>query len=448
MRAAMNAEFPVPGFSVVDKYGGKTGREKPEASFVDTFSKAMKKAGEKAPKPESANLQKSEAQTDKAQSDKEQPGKMQADKPEESVKEQKNAENGKPQKVDDGLALLQAQMMLAEPEIPPEEPVVDTENLTGMAVQAEAEPKTLQEAVINDSQNPTQNAWFQVQTEPLSDAVEQTAAQEAGKTVLNQKPVDSIKQTDGNHVTEMAAFADENPVVVQSGTEAENHSGFSDMLKQQSEAMKAGNHPGRVTEDSKDTETPDEAVTSLEDLKRNAQASGLDFSDRMVSSRINGTFHTMSANSQSTVQETPVLAQLKTGLNQAVKHDMQEFTIHLKPEGLGDIVIKMASAGGKLTVNIGVTNSDTEKLINSQMMSLKEMLEPLHAEVGEVYHDSQAAMNFLEYGQDMQRQQSQQQAFRFGNRRNAMMTLDEEEILAAAEQMKAQSSISKLYAYV
>lgn len=453
MRTAMNAEIPVPGYSVTDKCGGKTGREKTDTSFMHTFSKAMKSAGEKTPKAEAAKVQKSETQSDKAQSDKTQPDKtrpdkMQADETEESAKEQKDAETGKSQKPDDGLALLQAQMMLAEPEIPLEVPVLNTENLADMAVQAETGSEPLQGTVLNDSQNLTQSPLLQVQTEPLSDEAEQTAGLAAGKEALTQHPVESVKQTDSGRVTEAAAIADENRVVVQSSTETENSSDFSDMLKQQSEAMMAGNRPGRGTEDIKDTEKPDEEVASLEDLKRNAQAKGLDFTDRMSSSRINGTFHTMSADSQSTVQETPVLEQLKTGLNQAVKHDLQEFTIHLKPEGLGDIVIKMASAGGKLTVNIGVTSSDTEKLINSQMMNLKEMLEPLHAEVGEVYHDSQAAMNFLEYGQDMQQQQNQQQAFRFGNRQNAMMTLDEEEILAAAEQMKAQSSLGRLYAYV
>lgn len=448
MRTAMNTEIPVPGYSVTDKCGGKTGREKTDTSFMETFSKAMKSAGEKTPKAEAAKVQKSETQSDKAQPDKTRPDKMQTDETEESAKEQKDAETGKSQKPDDGLALLQAQMMLAEPEIPLEVPVLNTENLADMAVQAETGPEPLQVTVSSDSQNLTQSPLLQVQTESLSDAAEQTAGLAAGKEALTQHPVESVKQTDSGRVTEAAAIADENRVVVQSSTETENSSGFSDMLKQQSEAMMAGNRSGRGTEDIKDTEKPDEEVTSLEDLKRNAQAKGLDFTDRMSSSRINGTFHTMSANSQSTVQETPVLEQLKTGLNQAVKHDLQEFTIHLKPEGLGDIVIKMASAGGKLTVNIGVTSSDTEKLINSQMMNLKEMLEPLHAEVGEVYHDSQAAMNFLEYGQDMQQQQNRQQAFRFGNRQNAMMTLDEEEILAAAEQMKAQSSIGKLYAYV
>lgn len=447
MRTAMNAEIPVPGYSVTDKCGGKTGREKTDTSFMETFTNAMKSAGEKTPKAEAAKVQKSETQSDKAQPDKTRPDKMQADETEESAKEQKDAETGKSQKPDDGLALLQAQMMLAEPEIPLEVPVLNTENLADMAVQAETGPEPLQGTVSSDSQNLKQSPLLQVQTEPLSDEAEQTAGLAAGKEALTQHPVESVKQTDSGRVTEAAAIADENRIVVQSSTETENSSGFSDMLKQQSEAMMAGNRPGRGTEDIKDTEKPDEEVTSLEDLKRNAQAKGLDFTDRMSSSRINGTFHTMSANSQSTVQETPVLEQLKTGLNQAVKHDLQEFTIHLKPEGLGDIVIKMASAGGKLTVNIGVTSSDTEKLINSQIMNLKEMLEPLHAEVGEVYHDSQAAMNFLEYGQDMQ-QQNRQQAFRFGNRQNAMMTLDEEEILAAAEQMKAQSSIGKLYAYV
>lgn len=92
--------------------------------------------------------------------------------------------------------------------------------------------------------------------------------------------------------------------------------------------------------------------------------------------------------------DTPVLEQLKTGVERAAQTGTRELTIHLKPEGLGDIVLHLTSTGDKTTVRIGVTNPETEKLVTSQMESLKDMLRPLNTEVQEVYHSSQNAMDF------------------------------------------------------
>lgn len=132
---------------------------------------------------------------------------------------------------------------------------------------------------------------------------------------------------------------------------------------------------------------------ALEELKRNADARGLDLTGKTVQNRVNDSLRPV-PDAREQQMETPVLEQLKTGFERAVKTDGGELTIHLKPEGLGDIVVRLTSAGEKMTVRIGVTNPETEKLVTSQMESLKEMLRPLNTEVQEVYHSSQNAMDF------------------------------------------------------
>ena len=101
-----------------------------------------------------------------------------------------------------------------------------------------------------------------------------------------------------------------------------------------------------------------------------------------------------------------------------------------------------------MTVNIGASNSETQKLINSQMTSLKEMLEPLHAEVGEVYHSSQESMSFTSYNQNMSENQRQQTGHYQGNPNYGGGYTEDEEILTEAEYITAQSRMARLYTYV
>lgn len=222
-------------------------------------------------------------------------------------------------------------------------------------------------------------------------------------------------------------------------SETDTDSGFTDMMSAQAKLAKA------VKEAGSGEETPTETV-DLEKLKKDAEEKGLNLMDRLTQARINGsgTIHTADKAGEATA--TPVLNQLRTGLEQGIKDNLSEFTIKLKPEGLGEIVVHMASAGGKLTVDIGATSQETQKLINSQMAALKEMLEPLHAEVGSVSHSSQNAMEFLDFGQNQYQDQRQQT---FGSHRNhRTVELLDDDFMEQADRMIAESIPGRLYAYV
>ena len=145
---------------------------------------------------------------------------------------------------------------------------------------------------------------------------------------------------------------------------------------------------------------------------------------------------------------TPVAEQLKAGVEQGMKRELSEFTVKLKPEGLGEIIIHMASANGRTSVSIGVSNPETEKLVNSQMMSLKEMLQPLHAEVEEVYHNSQGGMDFAGFGQELYQNQGQQARGHYHHGMNQGLTADDGVFAQETERMAAESLVRRLYAYV
>lgn len=131
-----------------------------------------------------------------------------------------------------------------------------------------------------------------------------------------------------------------------------------------------------------------------------------------------------------------------------MKDQLKEFTIHLRPEGLGDVIVKMMSQDDKVTVNIGASNSKAQKLINSQVTGPKEMLEPLHTEMDEVYHSSQESMSFISYDQNMSENQRQQTGRYQGNPNYGGGHTENEEIPTEAEYITAQSRVIRLYTYV
>lgn len=52
-------------------------------------------------------------------------------------------------------------------------------------------------------------------------------------------------------------------------------------------------------------------------------------------------------------------------------------------------------------MSIGVTNAETQKLLTSEMMNLKEMLKPLNAEVKEIYQSQTENFDMMTYQQNL-----------------------------------------------
>ena len=78
-----------------------------------------------------------------------------------------------------------------------------------------------------------------------------------------------------------------------------------------------------------------------------------------------------------------VVEQVKTGILDNLGNK-DAFVIKLKPEGLGEITIKMADREGKIVLSIQTTNSQVTRLLSDEVASLQNALRPLQAEVQEI----------------------------------------------------------------
>ncbi len=236
-----------------------------------------------------------------------------------------------------------------------------------------------------------------------------------------------------------------------SGGEGEKET-FSEMVKYQAEQLRAMTHDDGKRTAFEEAKGPETDNRILEELKRQTKGQEAGFMNRLAIGTGRSAMGIDGAKAGALEEGTgepigvPVAEQLKAGLENGLKRELQEFTIKLKPEGLGEIVIHLTSAGERTGVRIGASSPETEKLINSQMMNLKEMLEPLHAEVEEVYHNSQGGMEFAGFGQEMyqQRESSAEQSRHFdGNRRT-----ESDEDLLTEEVVPAEGQTGRLFTYV
>lgn len=76
-----------------------------------------------------------------------------------------------------------------------------------------------------------------------------------------------------------------------------------------------------------------------------------------------------------------LLAQVKTGLQQAVQAKQEEYVIKLKPEGLGEITVRMAEHAGKITMELLATNVSTQRMLSSELSGLRQAMEPYNVVV-------------------------------------------------------------------
>lgn len=138
---------------------------------------------------------------------------------------------------------------------------------------------------------------------------------------------------------------------------------------------------------------------SLEELQKKAEKNVFLPFERLVGARLSGSAGTQAAGNTAVTDAAPLPEQIRSGIEQGLEKQLSQFTIRLKPEGLGEILVHMASTGGKISLSIGVSNMETQKILSGEMMHLKETLAPLNAEVQEIYHNSQGGMDMMSHEQ-------------------------------------------------
>lgn len=76
--------------------------------------------------------------------------------------------------------------------------------------------------------------------------------------------------------------------------------------------------------------------------------------------------------------------QVKTGILKNVAQGKNEFVVRLKPEGIGEIVVKLSENKEKIELSIFTTSTQTARMITNEVTALQNALRPLRAEVQQI----------------------------------------------------------------
>lgn len=83
--------------------------------------------------------------------------------------------------------------------------------------------------------------------------------------------------------------------------------------------------------------------------------------------------------------------QVRTGIMTNLESAKSEFVMQLKPEGLGELTVKLAEVAGKMTLSITASNAQTQRLLEAQLPSLREVMKPYEVEVSSIVNGKEDA---------------------------------------------------------
>ena len=152
-----------------------------------------------------------------------------------------------------------------------------------------------------------------------------------------------------------------------------------------------------------------------------------------------------------TVPELPsaeeILAQVKTGLTTGVESGKKEFVIKLKPEGLGEITVRLTEVGSRMSLSITASNTQTQRLISGEMAGLREVMRPMGIEVeatasqdgGHFQSQQHSEFGAGEFGaqQEQQGRQPNRSSYSYTAQNDAYDEPEEQELRPIAEGLNA-----------
>ncbi len=98
----------------------------------------------------------------------------------------------------------------------------------------------------------------------------------------------------------------------------------------------------------------------------------------------------LSSDAVSQKQQLPVpdaqeiAKQLKSGILENLSRGKNEFLVRLKPEGIGEIMVRFSENKDRITLSIFTHDTQTARLISGEVAALQNALKPLNAEVQEI----------------------------------------------------------------
>ena len=107
-----------------------------------------------------------------------------------------------------------------------------------------------------------------------------------------------------------------------------------------------------------------------------------------------------------------IISQVKTGIVENLNVDKQrELIIKLRPEGLGEVTVKMIENAGKVSLSITTNSQYAQNAISSELNTLREALKPYNAEVSQTVAYDTGSFSQGFGGQASQQQQQNRQRY-------------------------------------
>ncbi len=124
------------------------------------------------------------------------------------------------------------------------------------------------------------------------------------------------------------------------------------------------------------------------------------------------------------VTPADIASQVKEGIIKEIGSGKDEFIVKLKPEGLGEITVRLMQEGDRIALSISASNSHVARLLSSEIEQLRESLRPYNTVVQEVV-DQQAYASNQDFGQSFGNSQYQQRQYEGGRQGHSRVTFQD-----------------------
>lgn len=118
-------------------------------------------------------------------------------------------------------------------------------------------------------------------------------------------------------------------------------------------------------------------VTDIEFLQQQVDTGIFLKSSSMFAMKTVSSFYDLEAANFLKQVQDGLMANLSQGPN-------SEFVLKLKPEGLGELTVKLLETAGKMTLSIAASNLETQRMLEAQLSSLREAMKPYEVEVAPI----------------------------------------------------------------
>ncbi len=214
------------------------------------------------------------------------------------------------------------------------------------------------------------------------------------ENITVQKGVANLSETQMNGMIQVREGS------VQNQSVPESLSDMAEVLKQ--------NSAGHSVVQQQVPSDEEKSTVSIEELQKYVDEKLFSNSGELAFKMLSGGYEVQSPASGKFTAAQPVMEQIQVGIHKGISNQLETFTICLKPEGLGEILVHLESSGGKIAMSIGVSSAQTQKMLDSEMLNLRELLKPFNAEVKEIYQSQPQAFDMMTNQQNMfQRQRNQ-----------------------------------------